>query len=74
MKGLGQCDLQSGNFNPLPKGRIGMIFNNMDGLGQINQEDAKFVNTALGNKYSPNSNLSRAAGFLISNKGLTLRP
>lgn len=57
MKGLGQCDLKSGNFNPLPKGRIDVIFNNMDGLGQINQDDAKFVNTALGNKYSPNSNL-----------------
>lgn len=51
-----------------------MIFNNMDGLGQINQEDAKFVNTALGNKYSLNSNRPRAAGFLISNNGLTPRP
>lgn len=51
-----------------------MIFNNMDGLGQISQEDAKFVTTTLETNGSPNSNLSSAASFLIGNNGLTLRP
>lgn len=73
LKGSGRCHLPGGNFNLLPKEGIDMIFNNMDGLGYVNPEDAVCAHSP-GDKWSPDSILSPATGFLVSNNGLTLRP